>query len=103
MMMAPDLTPDRPQLSAAAIDALESALQKFLVDANEVVTLQPALRRVATEAREKKMRAEELLVWLKDVWFALPEIRKTPEGENQTRLLQRVVTLCIREYYSSQP
>ena len=101
MMMAPDSTPNRPQLSAAVTDALESALQKFLIDANEVATLEPALRRIATEAREKKMRAEELLVLLKDVWFGLPQIRKMPEGQNQNRLLQRVVTLCIRQYYST--
>ena len=46
------------------------------------------------------MRAEELLVLLKDVWFGLPAIRRMKEGEAQSRLLQRVVTLCIREYYT---
>ena len=100
MMMAPDSTPNRPQLSPSAIDALESALQKFLVDGNESGTLQPALRTIAAEARDKKMRAEELLVLLKDVWFGLPAIRRMKEGEAQSRLLQRIVTLCIREYYT---
>lgn len=101
MMMAPDSTPDRPQLSAAAIQTLESALQKFLANGGDVETLQGALRAIATEAREKNMRAEELLILLKDVWYALPQIRKTPEGDSQNRLLQRVVTLCIREYYTA--
>lgn len=101
MMMAPDSTPDRPRLSTAATDALESALQKFLADGGDVASLQVALRDIAVEAREKKMRAEELLIVLKDVWFALPQIRRMTEGESQNRLLQRVVTLCIREYYSA--
>lgn len=101
MMMAPDSTPNRPRLSPAAIDALESALQSYLADSNEVGALQPALRNIASEAREKNMRAEELLVLLKNVWFALPQIRRMQEGETQSRLLQRVVTLCIREYYAT--
>ena len=101
MMMAPDSTPDEPELSQATIDALQAALQKYLVDTDQVTALQPALRRIASEAREKKMRAEMLLILLKDVWFGLPQIRRMPEGEGQNRLLQRVVTLCIREYYST--
>ena len=101
MMMAHDSTPNRPTLDATSVEALESALQKYLVDAAEVATLQPALQRIAAEAREKKMLAEQLLVLLKDIWFRLPQVRKTPVGEQQTRMLQSVVTLCIREYYSA--
>ena len=101
MMMAHDSTPNRPTLDAASVDALESALQKYLVDATEIATLQPALQRIAAEAREKKMPAEQLLVLLKDIWFHLPQVRRTPDGENQNRVLQKVVTLCIREYYST--
>jgi hypothetical protein len=100
MMMATDSTPRGPRLNAASIDALESALQRYLTDANEVATLQAALRPVAAEAREKKMHAEQLLVLLKDLWFALPQVQAS-DTEQQHRTLQRVVTLCIREYYST--
>lgn len=99
--MAHDSTPNRPTLDATSVEALEAALQKYLVDTAEVATLQPALQRIAAEAREKKMLAEQLLVLLKDIWFRLPQVRKTQEGERQTRMLQSVVTLCIREYYSA--
>jgi hypothetical protein len=100
MMMAPDSTPDRPELNATAVDALRSALEQYLEDARETA-VQPALRRIAAEAREKQVHAEQLLVLLKHVWFGLPQVARLPETEHQTRLLQRVVTLCIREYYSS--
>ena len=63
-------------------------------------TLQEALHRVAAEARSKHMLAERLLIALKDVWYSLPAIRQSPVGETQNRMLQRIVTLCIREYYS---
>lgn len=101
MMMVQDSPPDRPKLSQESIAVLESALQQYLADPSQPDALQPALRRVAAEARERKIHAEHLLLILKDVWFALPQIRTAPEGESQNRLLQRIVTLCIREYYAN--
>ena len=101
MMMAPDRTPKGPELSAAAIAALESALGKYATESDSTA-LQPALHRIATEARAKQMQAEQLLVVLKDVWFSLPQIAEAPQARVQDRLLQSVVTLCIREYYSAQ-
>jgi hypothetical protein len=38
---------------------------------------------------------------LKDVWGTLPEVRAMTDTGAQVRLLQRVVTMCIKEYYSS--
>lgn len=99
MMMANDPTSPHPGLSASSIESLRAALRAYLGD-NDTARLQEALRHIAQEARGKKMRAEQLLVQLKDIWFELPEIHGAPEGEDQNRLLQRVVTLCIREYYS---
>jgi hypothetical protein len=101
MMMAHDSTPHRPQLSAASVEALRSALQECLASAAETAALRPALRSIALEAREKQMRAEHLLVLLKDIWFSLPQFGGTEGGEVHNRLLQRVVTLCIREYYGA--
>lgn len=100
MMMAHD-TPPRPELSAASVATLQSALQEFLADERDVEALRRALRGVAQEAREKGIHAEQLLVVLKDVWFALPQLGTVQPGEAQNRLLQRVVSLCIREYYSA--
>lgn len=101
MMMVQDSPPDRPQLSTETKAVLESALQQYLADPARSEALQPALRRVAAEARERKIHAEHLLLVLKDVWYALPQIGGAPEGESQNKLLQRIVTLCIREYYTA--
>ena len=100
MMMAHDSTPDTPQLSAAVRDALESALVAYLGNPNDTDHLQSALQRVAVEARDKDIRAEHVLIALKEIWYELPQMRATANIEEQQRLLQRVVTLCIREYYS---
>ena len=101
MMMVPDRTPDVPELNAASLAALASALEQY-AHRSDTTALQPALRTIATEAREKQMRAEQLLVVLKDIWYSVPQIAQAPPGEQQNRLLQRVVTLCIREYYSAR-
>lgn len=103
MMMARDSTPNRPELLPASVNSLKVALQEYLERGSDTptVSLQSALRSIAAEAREKQMHAEQLLVILKDVWFALPDIGKVQGAELQNRMLQRVVTLCIREYYSA--
>lgn len=100
MMMAHDSTPDRPQLSESSVTLLRATLQEYLAS-GETPALDGVLRLIAIEARDKKMLAEHLLISLKDVWFALPEIRDAEEGEQQINLLQRVVTMCIRAYYST--
>ncbi len=101
MMMARDTTPERPQLDAKWIEALSAALSAYLDDSTEDSRLRAVLRQIAEEARRKKMHAEQLLVVLKDVWYSLPAIKHLPEGAEQHRVLQRIVSLCIREYYSA--
>lgn len=99
-MMAPDSSAGRAQLSAETVSTLTSALQRYAENEADIAALQPALRAVASEARERKVQAEQLLVLLKDVWFSLPSVRSSGNVDGQQQMLQRVVTLCIREYYS---
>jgi len=99
-MMAHDSSAQRPDLSRPAIAGLEQALAKYLANPSDASSIESALRVVTAEARAKQMHAEHLLLVLKDVWFSLPPVRETPSGERQNALLQRVITQCIREYYS---
>jgi hypothetical protein len=61
--------------------------------------LREALDTMASEARAKSMLPEQLLIVLKDMWYSLPEVRAIEDSSAQIRLLQRVVTMCIKEYY----
>ncbi len=99
-MMAHDPSAPRPDLNASTIADLKQSLGKFLTNPSDTIGLDRALRVLTTEAREKNIHAEQLLVVLKDVWFGLPAIRATPSGAPQSALLQRVITQCIREYYA---
>ena len=45
------------------------------------------------------MLPEQLLGVLKSMWHSLPSVRAISDSSDQVRLLQRVVTMCIKEYY----
>jgi len=83
------------------VAAVRDALRLYLADNAEPRPLQQALVRMSAEARDKDVRAEHLLVLLKDAWHSLPEVRVMTDTTEQVRLLQRVVTMCIKEYYSA--
>lgn len=99
-MMAHDSSAPRPDLNHATIASLEQALAGFLRNPDEPSRLDNALRTLTAEARDKHVHAEQLLVVLKEVWYGLPQVREAPAGDAQNTLLQRVVTQCIRQYYS---
>lgn len=58
-----------------------------------------ALRQAVKEARNRHIRAEQLVVSLKQVWDALPQARHAIDREAQAQARQRLITLCIRAYY----
>ena len=102
MMMAFDSSRTPPsRLDDATIATMQVALRAYLANPAERAQLQRALTAVASEARTRDILPEHLLVALKGVWNALPEVRAIADANEQTRLLQRVVTLCIKEYYGS--
>jgi hypothetical protein len=99
MMMAHDSSHPPSRLDDESLNAVRLALRVYLRDAENPSALQSALVLVATEARTRDILPEHLLVALKELWSTLPEVRAIPDTGEQVRLLQRVVTMCIREYY----
>ncbi|HKH90203.1 MAG TPA: hypothetical protein VKA54_00295 [Gemmatimonadaceae bacterium] len=100
MMMAHDSSPPPSRLDDESLNAVRLALRAYLRDAENSSALQSALLLVATEARTRDILPEHLLVTLKELWSTLPEVRAIADADEQVRLLQRVVTMCIREYYN---
>lgn len=100
MMMAQDSSPTPPGgLAEETTNAVRAALLQYLRTPSSPSELRDALNRMAEEARHKAILPEHLLVTLKQIWSSLPEVRSVGDVEDQTRILQRVVTMCIREYY----
>jgi hypothetical protein len=94
------------RLSAEDIAKLRDALQQW-VDADGVSSdsaLRDALRTIAREARDRGIRAEELLVALKTTWFEMGGAPNGPHAPHtsspNTRGLDELVTACIKAYYN---
>lgn len=58
------------------------------------------LRQLGAEARENRLRPEELLVGFKQVWNSLPEPVHPQSTDQRERVRQHLVTLCIQAYYA---
>ncbi len=99
-MTAHDSSFDSSALSDETIEAVRSALVFYVDEPSRRERLRETLHAMAAEARANAMRAEQLLVVLKDIWYSLPSVRRIADPAEQVRLLQRVVTMCIKEYYS---
>ena len=102
MMMAPDPSPPpSSHIDDGSISVVRLALREYLQDSGDPSALQAALLLLATQARTRHILPEQLLVTLKELWNSLPEVRAMTDSGEQVRLLQRVVTMCIKEYYSA--
>jgi plasmid stability protein len=102
MMMAHDSSPPpSSRLDDELRNAVRVALHGHQTDAENASALRASLLLVATEARARDILPEQLLVRLKETWSSLPEVRAMRDSQEQARLLERVVTMCIREYYNT--
>jgi hypothetical protein len=97
-MMAFDRTPS-PPLDPSTVTELRAALAQSVASGDHSDQLKGLLARAATEARQKGIQAEQLLVSLKDIWYSLPHLAQNPADERQMRLLQQLIARCIQEYY----
>lgn len=87
----------RATLQAAFRDA---SIQYADAPTNQQLDLRAALRQVCADARHAGLRAEELLVLIKEVWSALPAgISRLPAVHGDERL-NYVISTCVDEYYA---
>ena len=103
MMMQHDTGPMSPNaLAKEAVDSVRHALEEYVeTRATEPAPeLRTALHALAQDARAKAVPPEHLLVALKTIWQSLPTVEKARDHTEQTRVLQRVVTICIKEYFA---
>lgn len=63
--------------------------------------LRPALSQVCSDARRAGLRAEQLLVLIKEVWSALPAGLSRVHSVHGDERLNHVISVCVDEYYGS--
>ena len=100
MVHDPSLHPEPgPFPAASTIDRLQRAVARYLSDPLAEDDVRAAFRVFALEARAKRLRAEELVIMFKKLWVTFPEVQAIAERGERQRLLDRLVTVCIQQYY----
>jgi hypothetical protein len=78
--------------------ALRTALQAILRSGSPDDDVRRAMELFCAEARRRDLRAERVLVLLKEAWQSLPEVRRLRRGQRE-RALAHLTTLAIRTFY----
>lgn len=90
--------PPRARLTSATLARVREALVDYQgAPEGAEPSLRGALAALSEEARGNGIPPEDVLIALKQVWNDLPDMHRAPA--ERTRALQRVVTMCIKEYY----
>ena len=84
------------ETAAAVCRALKAYGENGLLEGR----LRQAARMLCADARERGMRAEQMLVALKDEWAALADVRRLAQGTARADVTRRFITLCIDEFYA---
>ena len=100
-MMAFDRTRSGPTLERDTVEALRTALTAAVDRGKHESELRDLLCKATAEARQKGIPPERLLIALKDIWYALPNIATTTPSDVEHTLLQELISRCIEEYYSA--
>ena len=94
---------DPDVFSAGARIQLTDALTQYLATWNEERhdVLRAALERLCTEAHEKQLGPEQMLVLVKAAWASVPEGR-TLDPDRRRIAFERVLGYCLDAYYGAE-
>ena len=95
-------TPEPRSLSESTLSAMREAVERVWNDPDGAEpVMQGALAQVVAEARARSLRAEEVIVSFKALLAAVPELNSSVRRLEAARLRERLITLCIKAYYSA--
>ena len=89
-----------PDPSDDAFAALGTAIERRLHGGGVELELRDALRALVRQARAQGLLVEDVLVRLKELLQSLPNVRQLRDPQERVQLTERIVTMCIEEYYS---
>ena len=94
-------TPEPRSLSDGTLATMRDAVLRVWNDpAGAEPVLQRALAQAVHEARQRTLRAEEVIVSFKSLLASLPELNSPVRRLEAARLRERLITLCIKAYYA---
>ena len=80
----------------------DESLQHADAPASAHRELREALRQVCVDARHSGLRAEQLLVLIKDVWSGIPAGISRVRSTHGDERLSYVISTCVDEYYGNE-
>jgi hypothetical protein len=87
--------------SERALIALRSALQaRIATPSRNDADFRRALRLMTEDAHRRGVRAEQMIVALKEAWRSLPEVQALPAGGPRDTALSGAITMLIEEFYA---
>jgi hypothetical protein len=95
----PSPSPQRG-IAADVIDSARAVFRAWIAGTADDADFRCALRRFCDAAQCQQLRPEQVLVALKSMLRAVPEIRSTRKRDSCDDLIARAVTMCIEEYYA---
>ena len=100
-MMSPNRSHDEGGRypSRETLDLVRQALARYLSGAIDDEAVCEALGVLASEAQERRLNAEHMLVAFKAAWSELPEVRAIRDPAERRRKLDHLVSFCIDAYY----
>ncbi len=102
-MMAYDSrsTSERRPLGEVTTTALRGAVLGLWQHPSEGDSaLHAAIGGMIAEARQRSLRAEDLILAFKELLAALPELTEPERRLEAVRFRERLITLCIKAYYA---
>jgi hypothetical protein len=98
--MTSERTPNSPNLDPKTVEALRAMLTRSAAQGSHDHQIDGLLCSTAAEASAKGIRAEQLLLMLKDIWYSLPGVAARTASDVDNALLEDLISRCIREYYA---
>ena len=87
-------------LRAMTLATLRRALDSRHDGTAEDGELRRAVRALADHARERALRAEQLVAVIQETWRGLPEMRSTAPRSPGAESAARLIGVCIDEFYA---
>ena len=101
MSSHPTGSPERAAaLTTESVAALREAIRREVTGESQDGELPDALRRLTREARALGLHAEQVVILVKELWREVPEPSPAPTSDEHRRMLERLVTLSIEEFYA---
>ena len=95
-------TPERPRLSETTLTELRGAVHALWTAPDAVNgALESAMAALVREARDRALRAEDVLVEVKALLSDMPELDAPERRLEVARFREQLITRCIKAYYQS--